>query len=128
MIKNIPNLLSIFRLITIPIVAWLLLIDLFFYAALFTILIAVSDFLDGFIARSLKAESELGSYLDAIADKAFVISIYILIGTANLLPVFIIILVISRDIIILGSFVITFFAGIKTVSYTHLTLPTTPYV
>ena len=110
MIKNIPNLLSIFRLITIPIVAWLLLIDLFFYAALFTILIAVSDFLDGFIARSLKAESELGSYLDAIADKAFVISIYILIGTANLLPVFIIILVISRDIIILGSFVITFFA------------------
>ena len=113
MIKNIPNLLSIFRLITIPIVAWLLLIDLFFYAALFTILIAVSDFLDGFIARSLKAESELGSYLDAIADKAFVISIYILIGTANLLPVFIIILVISRDIIILGSFVITFFAGIK---------------
>ena len=110
MIKNIPNLLSIFRLITIPIVAWLLLIDLFFYAALFTILIAVSDFLDGFIARSLKVESELGSYLDAIADKAFVISIYILIGTANLLPVFIIILVISRDII--------------TVSYTHLTLPT----
>ena len=57
MIKNIPNLLSIFRLITIPIVAWLLLIDIFFYAALFTILIAVSDFLDGFIARSLKAES-----------------------------------------------------------------------
>ena len=113
MIKNIPNLLSIFRLITIPIVAWLLLIDLFFYAALFTILIAISDFLDGFIARSLKAESELGSYLDAIADKAFVISIYILIGTANLLPVFIIILVISRDIIILGSFVITFIAGIK---------------
>ena len=113
MIKNIPNLLSIFRLITIPIVAWLLLIDVFFYAALFTILIAVSDFLDGFIARSLKAESELGSYLDAIADKAFVISIYILIGTANLLPVFIIILVIARDIIILGSFVITLFAGIK---------------
>ena len=37
MIKNIPNLLSIFRLITIPIVAWLLLIDLFFYAALFTL-------------------------------------------------------------------------------------------
>ena len=102
MTKNIPNLLSILRLVTIPIVAWLLLSDLLFYAALFTILIAFSDLLDGLLARLWNVQSELGSYLDAIADKAFVISIFILIGTLNLLPTFIIILVISRDIIIMG--------------------------
>ena len=100
MTKNIPNLLSILRLVTIPIVAWLLLSDLLFYAALFTILIAFSDLLDGLLARLWNVQSELGSYLDAIADKAFVISIFILIGTLNLLPAFIIILVISRDIIL----------------------------
>ena len=90
MTKNIPNLLSILRLVTIPIVAWLLLSDLLFYAALFTILIAFSDLLDGLLARLWNVQSELGSYLDAIADKAFVISIFILIGTLNLLPTFII--------------------------------------
>ena len=113
MIKNIPNLLSIFRLVTIPIVAWLLLADLLLYAALLTICIALSDLLDGLIARLWYAESELGSYLDAIADKAFVISIFILIGILNLLPAFIIILVISRDIIIMGSFVSSFIVKIE---------------
>ena len=104
MIKNLPNFISIYRLVTIPFVAWFLLEELYNYAALFTLLIAVSDFLDGFIARYFKVQSELGSYLDAIADKAFVISIFILIGNLELLPVFIIIIIISRDIIILGSF------------------------
>ena len=113
MTKNIPNLLSILRLLTIPIVAWLLLSDLLLYAALFTILIAFSDLLDGLLARLWNVQSELGSYLDAIADKAFVISIFILIGTLNLLPTFIIILVISRDIIIMGSFIISFIVKIE---------------
>ena len=113
MTKNIPNLLSILRLVTIPIVAWLLLSDLLFYAALFTILIAFSDLLDGLLARLWNVQSELGSYLDAIADKAFVISIFILIGTLNLLPTFIIILVISIDIIIMGSFIISFIVKIE---------------
>ena len=113
MIKNLPNFISIYRLVTIPFVAWFLLEELYTYAALFTLLIAISDFLDGFIARYFKIQSELGSYLDAIADKAFVISIFILIGNLELLPVFIIIVIISRDIIILGSFVITFLVGRK---------------
>ena len=113
MIKNLPNLISIYRLLTIPFVALFLLEELYAYAALFTLLIAISDFLDGFIARYFKIQSELGSYLDAIADKAFVISIFILIGNLELLPVFIIIVIISRDIIILGSFVITFLVGRK---------------
>ena len=99
--------------ITIPFVAWFLLEEIYNYAALFTLLIAVSDFLDGFIARYFKVQSELGSYLDAIADKAFVISIFILIGNLELLPVFIIIIIISRDIIILGSFAVTFLVGKK---------------
>lgn len=114
MISNIPNLISIYRLLTIPFVAWLMLVDLLFYAAFFTLLIAISDFLDGFLARKLNVKSELGAYLDAIADKAFVISIFILIGNLNLLPLSVIILVVSRDIIILGAFIISFFAGIKT--------------
>ena len=111
MIKNLPNLISIFRLIAIPFVAWFLLESLYLYAAIFTVLIALSDFLDGLIARYFDAESELGSYLDAIADKAFVISIFILIGNLKLLPLFIIIIIISKDIIIIGSFVVAFLAG-----------------
>ena len=83
MIKNLPNFISIYRLVTIPFVAWFLLEELYNYAALFTLLIAVSDFLDGFIARYFKVQSELGSYLDAIADKAFVISILYSLEISN---------------------------------------------
>ena len=108
MIKKIPNILSILRIILIPLVAWLILFDYFLYALIITLLIAISDFLDGFIARAFNAQSEIGSYLDSIADKAFIISAYMLIGTQNLLPIYVIIIVISRDIIIMGAFVLSF--------------------
>ena len=108
MIKKIPNILSIFRIILIPLVAWLILFDYFLHALITTLFIAVSDFLDGFIARVFNAQSEIGSYLDSIADKAFIISAYMLIGTQNLLPIFVIIIVISRDIIIMGAFGLSF--------------------
>ena len=108
MIKKVPNILSILRIILIPLVAWLILSDYFLYALITTLFIAISDFLDGFIARIFNAQSEIGSYLDAIADKAFIISAYMLIGTQNLLPTFLIIIVISRDIIIMGAFGLSF--------------------
>jgi len=108
MIKKIPNILSILRIILIPLVAWLILFDYFLYALITTLIIAISDFLDGFIARVFNAESEIGSYLDSIADKAFIISAYMLIGTQDLLPIFVIIIVISRDIIIMGAFGLSF--------------------
>ena len=108
MIKKIPNILSILRIVLIPLVAWLILFDYFLYALITTLIIAISDFLDGFIARIFNAQSEIGSYLDSIADKAFIISAYMLIGTQNLLPIFVIIIVISRDIIIMGAFGLSF--------------------
>tara|TARA_B100001029_G_C15055571_1_gene454088 strand:- start:1071 stop:1613 length:543 start_codon:yes stop_codon:yes gene_type:complete len=108
MIKKIPNILSILRIILIPLVAWLILFDYFLYALITTLVISISDFLDGYIARAFNAQSEIGSYLDSIADKAFIISAYMLIGTQNLLPLFVIIIVISRDIIIMGAFVLSF--------------------
>lgn len=108
MIQKIPNILSILRIVLIPLVAWLILFDFFLYALITTIFIAISDFLDGFIARKFEAQSEIGSYLDSIADKAFIISAYMLIGTQELLPIFVIIIVISRDIIIMGAFCLSF--------------------
>ena len=106
MIKKIPNLISLARLLMIPVVFWCVLVDLYLFATLFIIAIAISDLLDGFLARYLNAETELGSYLDAVADKAFVISIFTLIGVLDLLPIFLIIVVISRDILIIGYFAI----------------------
>ena len=108
MIKKIPNILSISRIVLIPLVAWFILFDYFLYALITTLIIAISDFLDGFIARIFNAQSEIGSYLDSIADKAFIISAYMLIGAQDLLPIFVIIIVISRDIIIMGAFGLSF--------------------
>ena len=106
MIKKIPNLISLARLLMIPVVFWCVLVDLYLFATLLIIVIAISDLLDGFLARYLNAETVLGSYLDAVADKAFVISIFTLIGVLDLLPISLVIVVISRDILIIGYFAI----------------------
>jgi len=118
--KKIPNILSITRIILIPVIAWLIISDFYLYAFAVSIIIAITDFSDGLLARLLDAETELGSYLDAIADKAFIIFVYMLIGAQDLLPIFIIIIVVSRDIIILGSFALSFISGQKLEIHTIL--------
>src|SRR5690606_25602520 len=76
MVKNIPNILTIFRIIIIPILILSFYIPSlaanFIVASLFLIA-SITDFFDGYFARSLKAQSNFGKCLDPIADKLLVI-------------------------------------------------------
>ena len=95
----IPNIISGLRILLIPIFAYFLL-HLKFEIALFIFFImGLSDVFDGLIARYLKCETLVGSYLDAVADKIMInITLYLLYD-ANIIPVYIIIVVLARDII-----------------------------
>ena len=71
----------------------------------------VSDAIDGFLAKRFQMKSELGAYLDPLADKALIVSIYVALGIAAALPIFLVILVVSRDIMIIGAFILAWLVG-----------------
>ncbi len=66
----------------------------------------VSDGLDGFIAKHFNSRTRLGALLDPIADKTLLVSVYLALGWAGALPKWIVILVVFRDIMIVGGFLL----------------------
>lgn len=105
---NVANLITLARLIAVPVVIWAILTDEM--AAAFWIFVAagLSDAVDGFIARHFHEQTELGSYLDPLADKALLVSVYIACGQAHYLPYWLVILVVFRDILIVGGVILLY--------------------
>ena len=64
---------------------------------------AISDGVDGFLAKRFGMKTELGAYLDPLADKALIVSIYVTLGITGVIPLWIVILVVSRDIMIVSA-------------------------
>ncbi len=102
---NLPNLISFGRLLAVPVCVWLIL-DGNMRVAFWVFLAAcVSDAVDGFIAKKFDCETVLGGFLDPIADKALLVSVFIGLGQAGLIESWLVILVVFRDgLIILGAF------------------------
>jgi cardiolipin synthase (CMP-forming) len=103
---SLPNLITLGRLLCVPLAIWLVLVD--HHAAAFWVFIAagLSDAVDGFIAKHFDQRSELGALLDPIADKALLVSMYVTLGLAKDLPVWLVILVVFRDALIIGGFLL----------------------
>ena len=108
MISKIPNLLSIVRIFLIPLIVYGFVNDFFFLSFIFSVLACLTDLIDGFIARKFNYETQTGFYLDAFADKAFILSLYLAIGTKLLLPLYLIIIVIFKDLFIFGFYILSF--------------------
>lgn len=100
---NLPNIISLARLMAVPFAVLLILNGL--YAAAFWLFVAagVSDAIDGFLAKRLGQSSALGAYLDPIADKALLVAVYVSLGHAGHLPLWLVILVVFRDVVIVGG-------------------------
>jgi cardiolipin synthase len=98
---NIPNLITLLRIILVPIVVILLIQGLFFKAMVIFVIAALSDALDGFLARFMRQQTELGAYLDPIADKALLASSFVTLSILHIIPSWLTVIVISRDFIIL---------------------------
>ena len=104
---NIPNSLTLGRIVLVPFVVWLIITHEMTAAFLLFLLAGLSDAADGYIAKRYGWRSELGAYLDPIADKALLVSIYVTLGFAGHLPVWLVIAVVSRDILIVGAVVLS---------------------
>lgn len=104
LLSFLPNLITLARLLAVPLVVWLIISGHWESAFWLFFAASVTDGLDGSLARGLNARTELGAYLDAIADKALLVSVYITLGQAGQIPIWVVILVVSRDVLIVGGF------------------------
>ena len=98
--KDIPNIISISRIILVVPIAYYLWNQNYLLALFLFLVGGLSDGLDGFLARRYKWESELGVILDPMGDKLMMLTAYLLLGWHNVLPVWLVVMVILRDLII----------------------------
>lgn len=103
LVTSLPNLITLARLLAVPLMVWLIGEGEFTIAFWLFVLAGISDALDGFIAKRFHAESVLGSYLDPIADKALLVCTYVTLGLAGHIVAWLVILVVFRDILIVGG-------------------------
>jgi len=90
-----------------PVAVMMIISQRFLPAFLILILAGVSDGVDGFIAKKFDLRTELGAYLDPLADKALLISIYVSLAIYANLPAWIAITVVSRDVMILVAVLVS---------------------
>lgn len=100
---NLPNFITLGRVISVPFVFWLLLSGEAKMAFLLFVAAGVSDAVDGFLAKRFNWQTTLGAYLDPLADKLLIVSIYIALGAREQIPLWLVIAVVSRDVLILAA-------------------------
>jgi cardiolipin synthase len=108
---NLPNLITIARILMVPVVVWAIASRQMQIAFLLFLAAGVSDAVDGFLAKRFNMASELGAHLDPLADKTLIVSIYVALGITDAIPRWVVILVVSRDILIIGGVMLAWFLG-----------------
>ena len=100
---NLPNLLTIGRLASVPAMVWLIAGE--HMTAAFWVFVAagIPDGIDGALARLLRARTVLGSYLDPLADKALLVTIYVMLGVEGHLPAWLVATMVARDLFIVAG-------------------------
>ena len=100
---SIPNLITLARILLVPVLVWAIIAGEMRLAFLLFLAAGISDAVDGFLAKRFGMATELGAYLDPLADKVLIVSIYVALGITGVLPAWLVILVVSRDIMIVGA-------------------------
>ena len=108
---SIPNIITLARILLVPFIVWAIASGQMEVAFGIFVVAGVSDAIDGFLAKRFNMASELGALLDPLADKALLVSIYVALGIWGAFPRWIVILVVSRDIMIVGAVIVSWLFG-----------------
>jgi cardiolipin synthase (CMP-forming) len=104
---SIPNIITLARIILVPVVVWAIASNQMEIAFAVFVVAGVSDAVDGFLAKRFNMTSELGALLDPLADKALLVSIFVALGIWGAVPRWIVILVVSRDFMIVAAVIVS---------------------
>src|ERR1700680_997585 len=99
------------RIILVPVIVWAIASSQMEIAFAIFVIAGVSDAVDGFLAKRFNRASELAALLDPLADKALLVSIYVALGIWGAVPRWIVILVVSRDIMIVSAVIVSWLFG-----------------
>jgi len=103
-LRHIPNIISILRILLITPIIWAIWLEDYRLAFVLILIAGISDGVDGFLARFFNWKSELGALLDPLADKILLVSLFIVFAFKDLIPFWLMLLVVGRDlVIILGA-------------------------
>jgi len=105
-LNHLPNLISFLRLACVPWFINFIITQEFDSALILFIIMALSDAVDGYLARRFDWTTQLGAYLDPLADKLMLVSAFIFFAYISVLPLYLVVLVVGRDILILLGAVI----------------------
>lgn len=108
---TIPNFITIFRFLLVPAVVFALITGEMEWALACFVAAGVSDGIDGFIARQFDQHSELGAYLDPMADKLLLVSVFVVLGWMGELPLWLVIAAVSRDALIVAAVLLSTIMG-----------------
>lgn len=101
---NLPNAISLLRLLAVPVVAWLIIQQRWEAACWLFLAAAVSDGIDGLVARWLNQTTPLGAALDTVADKALGVVTLVMLTQAKAIPLWVALVILLRDsIVVLGA-------------------------
>lgn len=115
---TVPNILTLCRMLLTPLLIWLLLDSRLNEALIVFFVAGLTDGLDGMIARVFHQKSQLGAYLDPLADKILLVSSFLLLGHLQLVPNWLVVIAVSRDAMIL--------LGLMTLMHHHISFEIKP--
>lgn len=101
--RDLPNLITIIRVLLVGPLIWYLWAERYGAALTVALVAGLSDALDGYLAKRYGWESRIGGILDPIADKLLLVSSFIMLGLAGLIPMWLVILVLLRDLVIVAG-------------------------
>jgi cardiolipin synthase (CMP-forming) len=108
---TVPNYITIARFLAVPAIIYALLHGYLMTAFVGFLAAGISDALDGTIARHFNSRSDLGTWMDPVADKLLLVSVFIVLGWMEHLPDWLVLLVITRDVLIVGAVILSSLMG-----------------
>ena len=108
---NLPNYITLVRIILIPFFINLMIYGYYRSALGIFVIACITDALDGMIARITKSQTELGAFLDPMADKLLIVSAFVTLVFLRMLPIWLVIVVVSRDVILVMGSAVIYFMG-----------------
>lgn len=113
LLLTLPNLITLARLAMVPATIWFILQHRLDWAFAIFVAAGLSDGIDGWLARVLDARSAMGALLDPLADKALLVSVYVTLAAIGVLPDWLAILVVFRDVVIVGGLGLLWMLGLR---------------
>lgn len=101
-LRHLPNAITLLRIAIVPATVWFILNFKLAFAFWLFVGAAATDAADGALARLMRTQSAIGSYLDALADKVLLVSIYISLGTLGLVWGWLVGMVVGRDLLLMA--------------------------